>query len=75
MPLRKDEKGGGTNVDGSQSFIYCSHCYQNGKFTKPDITKEEMQELVKGKLKSIGFPGFIAGFFTKRIPKLKRWSE
>jgi hypothetical protein len=75
MPLKKDEKGGGTNADGSKSYMYCSHCYQNGKFTLPDITKEGMQEHVKGKLKSMGFPGFIAGFFTKGIPKLKRWSK
>ena len=25
-------------------------------------------------LKAMGFPGFIAGFFTKGIPKLKRWN-
>jgi len=34
-----------------------------------------MQALVKDKLKSIGFPRFIAGFFTKGIPKLERWKN
>ena len=75
MPLKKDEKGGGTNADGSKSEMYCSKCYENGKFTSPDMTATEMQVLVKGKLKEFGFPGFIAGFFTKGIPKLERWNK
>lgn len=75
MPLKKDEKGGGTNSDGSKSKMYCSHCYENGKFIQADITVDEMQVLVKGKLKGFGFPGFIAGFFTKNIPNLERWKN
>lgn len=73
MPLKRDEKGGGTNADGSKSVMYCSHCFQAGHFTLPNITAEEMQTRVKAKLKEFGFPGFIAGVFTRRIPKLERW--
>lgn len=75
MPLNKDPKGGSTNTDGSKNKMYCSHCYENGKFLQPDVTAQEMQGFVKGKLKEIGFPGFIAGFFTKGIPKLERWKK
>jgi hypothetical protein len=75
MPLKKDEKGGGTNKDGSKSKVFCSKCYENGEFTAPDRTVNEMQLLVKGKLKELGFPGFIAGLFTKGIPKLQRWKQ
>lgn len=75
MPLKKDEKGGGTNADGTISELYCSLCYENGEFKTPEMTLTEMQSLVKGKLKEMGFPGFIAGFFTKRIPKLERWKN
>lgn len=75
MPLKKDVKGGGTNLDGSINKMYCSHCYENGKFTITDIGVEEMKERVKAKLKGIGFPGFLAGFFTKNIPKLERWKS
>lgn len=75
MPLSKDEKGGGTNADGTLSTMYCSKCYENGAFIAPDITAAEMQQFVKGKLKEFGFPGFIAGFFTKGIPKLERWKN
>jgi hypothetical protein len=74
MPLKKDPKGGGTNADGSKSSMYCSYCYENGKFSQPDFTVTQMQEKVKEVMKGMGIPGFLAGFFTKRIPKLKRWN-
>lgn len=74
MPLKRDEKGGGTNADGTKSATYCSHCYAGGRFLQPDITAAQMQALVKGKLKELGFPGFLSGIFTRRIPRLKRWA-
>lgn len=73
MPLKRDERGGGTNADGSKSAMFCSHCFQEGRFTAPDMSAAQMQDLVKGKLKEMGFPGFLAGLFTRKIPKLKRW--
>jgi hypothetical protein len=75
MPLSKDEKGGGSNADGTVSKVYCSHCYKNGAFTQPDITVLQMQTQVKQKMKQMGFPGFLAVFFTKGIPKLERWKN
>jgi putative zinc ribbon protein len=74
MPFKRDEKGGGTNADGSRSRMYCSHCWANGAFTMPEATVGQMQDLVKGKLRELGFPGFMTGFFTRNIPKLRRWS-
>jgi len=73
MPMKRDPKGGGTNADGSKSAMYCSYCYKRGAFTLPNMTMEEMKALAKGKLKEMGFPGFLAGFFTSNIPKLARW--
>jgi hypothetical protein len=73
MPLKRDVQGGGTNADGSRSKIYCSKCYEGGAFTSPDITLEEMKVVVKSKLKTLGFPGFLSGVFTRNIPKLERW--
>lgn len=75
MPLKKDEKGGGTNADNSKSLMFCSHCYQEGQFTQPEIKASEMKEVVKNKLKEIGFPGFLASFFASGIPRLKRWKK
>ena len=75
MPLKKDPQGGGTNTDGSNSEMYCSYCYDKGSFKQPNISASEMQHFVKGKLKEMGFPGFLTGFFTKGIPKLERWKS
>ncbi len=74
MPLKRDEQGGGSNADGSRSAMYCSHCYEMGAFKQPDLDVAQMQELVLGKLRSMGFPKFIAGFLTRGIPKLARWA-
>ena len=75
MPMKRDEQGGGTNTDGSKSAMYCSKCYRTGQFTLPNMTVTEMQALVKAKLKEFGFPGFLAGLFTRNIPNLERWKN
>jgi len=74
MPLKRDKEGGGTNADGTRSRVYCSHCWRSGRFTMADVTAAQMQDLVRGKLREMGFPGFVAGFFTRKIPRLRRWS-
>ncbi|PFR29408.1 hypothetical protein COK19_05970 [Bacillus cereus] len=51
MQFSKDEKGGGTEKNGEKSTTYCSHCYENGEFTLPHITVDEMKELVENKVK------------------------
>lgn len=73
--IKKDSKGGGTNTDGTKSMMYCSHCFDEGKFLQPDITVAQMQEFVKNKLKEMKFLGFLASFFAKGIPKLERWKN
>lgn len=73
MPMKRDEKGGGTEADGAKSGKFCSHCYQDGKFTYPDLTMEQMQARVQGKLKDFGMPGFVAKMLSSNIPKLERW--
>lgn len=75
MPMKKDEAGGGTNADNTKSIMFCSHCYQDGKFTKPDLDVNQMKTLVKVKLVEMGFPKFLGGFFTMNIPKLERWKQ
>ena len=75
MPLNKDEKGGGTEADGSLNEMYCSHCYQNGKFTMPNITVDEMRERVTEKIVEMKIPKFFAIFLTRNTHKLKRWKK
>ena len=76
MPMSKCPNGGGTNTDGSKNKLYCSYCYANGDFTAPDMTVSQMQSLVKGELKKMGFfMSLFANYYSKKIPKLKRWSN
>jgi hypothetical protein len=75
MPLKRDEKGGGTNADGTRSTLYCSHCYEGGKFVLPDISVGEMQARVREKIIEFGIPGFFVGIFTRKIPRLARWRK
>src|SRR5688500_10863281 len=75
MPFKNDPKGGGSNANGSRSSMYCSYCYENGRFTQPDITVGQMQQFVKDKLRSMGFfHRLFAGMFVKGIPRLERWN-
>jgi hypothetical protein len=74
MPLRQDTGNGGTKFDGTKHHKYCSACYQNGLFTQPTLTVEEMQNLVKEHLKKMGYPGLLIKYFTRGIEKLERWS-
>jgi hypothetical protein len=74
MPLSRDQLGGGTNADGSRSTEYCSHCYQEGRFTEPNISVDEMMAKVEAKLRELRLPGFLARRFAGEIPKLRRWA-
>ncbi|HZQ70515.1 MAG TPA: zinc ribbon domain-containing protein [Terriglobales bacterium] len=75
MPLSKDEKGGGTEADGSKSTAFCSHCYAGGRFTEPDLTVDQMVVKVRDKMRQMHIPGFLAKGFTRDIPTLARWSK
>ena len=72
---RKDELG--TNEDGSSNNYYCSDCFQNGKFTEPDITVQEMiiklaKEMMEKNpdLREEDATGLLINF----LPNLRRWN-
>ncbi len=73
MPFKKDVNREGSNLDGSVSYTYCSHCFSNGQFTDPELDLSGMKQLVKSKLKEVGVPSFLTGLFTSKLKKLKRW--
>lgn len=75
MPLNKDKKIIGTEIDGTLSDMYCRHCYENGKFTMPDITVDEMRVRVTEKIVEMKIPRFVAKFLTRNTYKLKRWKK
>mgnify|MGYP003393846552 FL=1 len=67
----------GTDVDGKKNDDYCCHCYYNGEFTNPNITLEEMIDLVasimvdKVKMQEKQAIQISQSF----IPTLKRWKK
>lgn len=75
MPMR-EEGDFGKNADDSKNSEYCTYCYQKGKFTKPDITMEQMINAVSGMMAKYGVPEKEAKQKAKGlIPKLKRWKS
>lgn len=75
MPLKQDPKQGGTNADGSTSALYCSYCYQEGKFTRPDFTVKEMQAFCVEKLVEMKFHKLVAKLMVMSLPRLERWKR
>jgi len=73
MPLSRDPKGAWSEKDGSLSTMYCSSCYQDGQFTKPNVTLQEMQALVDGVLKKeMKRFKFFRRLAVRQIARLKR---
>jgi len=74
MPL--DGKDNGTEADGSLSQKYCSMCYENGVFKDPNLTMEEMQNIVDKVLKEEKGWGRLRRWLARSyIPKLERWKK
>jgi len=72
MPLDNDEMCG-SEKDGSKSHEYCRYCYQNGAFTTPDITLEEMKSIVIREMQKRNIDSKIIDMAVKSLPHLKRW--
>ena len=73
MPLSKDEKGGGTNADGSKSALYCSYCFDKGEFTHKTDNVYEFQDFCKQKMIEGGHSKIVAWLFTRGMKRLQRW--
>lgn len=74
MPLKK-ESDKGTEADGSLSETYCAMCYQNGAFTDPNATPQQMQEIANQALRDKHVPGLLRKLAMRQIPKLARWEH
>lgn len=65
----------GTESDERKSNDYCNHCYDNGKFTEPNLTVEKMVQRVDGQMKAKGFPEKMITLNAQLIPNFKRWKQ
>lgn len=74
MPMKIDGDFG-TKEDGSKEFEYCKHCYQNGTFTQPDISLEQMKQGNIGIMVKYGMEKEEAKKQMEELmPTLKRWN-
>lgn len=74
MPL-SDPELSGTEKDGSRKKYYCKYCYQNGQFTQPYLTLEEMQAHVKNKMEEMKMDTDAINMAVSSLPNLKRWRK
>lgn len=72
MPMQKPEDFG-TNPDGSKNEEYCNYCFQNGEFTDPNMTVDQMVKLCDGILRKMNVPEPQIEQIKQFIPMLKRW--
>ena len=75
MPLSDEFKNFGSESDGSPVSEYCMFCYQDGAFTNPDQTVDEMvQSSIDFMTSNLGFSEDQATQMSNDvIRKLKRW--
>ncbi len=78
MPMEQAEQFG-TNEDGSKNQDYCCYCCQNGAFTAPDFTMEDMIQFNLKFNEENGHPlgtGEQARQMMEQwFPTLKRWKK
>jgi len=60
------------NADGSHNSEYCRYCFENVKFTKPDIIMEQMIEKCVGIMREMQMPEVQINQTKTFIPVLKR---
>ena len=78
MPMDKPELFG-MNADETQNNEYCVYCYQNGEYTNPNITMDEMLGIgLKGIDENPDLGGAMKWMIKKMYPgqlkRCKRWS-
>ncbi len=74
MPIQNPEDFG-TNADGSKNNEYCRYCFQEGKFTEPNITVKQMIEKCAGIMTQMQMPQAQIKQTKTFIPTLKRWKK
>lgn len=76
MPLSAEFDGFGTEADSSKSAEFCKFCYQNGSFTKPTQTVDEMvQSSIDFMVAEFKMPVEQATQMSNEyIRRLKRWN-
>lgn len=73
IAMSLDERGGGTEADGTKNPEYCSHCYGRGQFLHPILTMPQMLLKVSTRLRELHCNESQIARVTGSLPTLKRW--
>lgn len=73
MPLNDENRG--TDADDSKNEIYCRFCYENGAFTKPDLTLEKQRERLVEMAVASGVSLGDAEKQAQKLGELARWKK
>jgi hypothetical protein len=65
----------GTEKDNSKSDMYCKYCYQNGSFTEPDMTLDQMMDIAETEMKKQNLPESMIQHSMDMLPRLMRWQS
>ncbi|BBI33020.1 effector binding domain-containing protein [Cohnella abietis] len=73
MPLPSQDVYG-TDQQGNVITQYCKYCYENGQFTQPDFTVDDMVSFCVPFLVEEGMDEQVArGMLASSLPSLERW--
>jgi hypothetical protein len=74
MPLDTDSVKG-TEKDGSKSNEYCMYCYESGALKNPEMTMDQMKDIIKTQMKNMNLPENLVAMSLNMLPTLKRWKK
>lgn len=74
MPLH-DVNNRGTEKDGTRNIEYCKYCYKHGSFINPDMTFEEMKDIVITQMRKLHIHENVIHQSLDLLPHLKRWDK
>jgi hypothetical protein len=72
MPIDRLEDRG-IEKDGTKSTQYCKYCYQNGEFTEPDLTFEQMKANAILQMRKQHVADQLIQQSVSALSGLKRW--
>lgn len=77
MPISAEFQNLGTNADGANVSEYCVFCFENGDFTNPQQTMQEMiDSSIENMTTDLQMPlDQATNLANSFIPTLKRWQN
>ncbi|MFE3848746.1 zinc ribbon domain-containing protein [Flavobacterium sp. LB3P45] len=74
LPLGNEEIKG-KEKNGLKNDLYCKYCYEDGMFTKPNMTIEDMKDIVSTQMKKLKLPIYTIQKAINILPSLSRWKN